>query len=234
MMEINRKEVLMPGGKELTSEVERYLNLCPEKRLLSVACGTGEIECNLAEKYGCQVVGIDITEKFISTAQKKTEIFGLNQLVQFKAGDGNALDFTDESFDVIFCSGALCVFFDNGLAEFHRVLKLGGRAAIIDVVWTIEQVPEDIEQFWTEGVAKILTLDGNYRAFASRGFKVIFAQAYHKPSWWEAYFDDRGDAPIWQKERANYQAHKDYIALSLFVIEKERRLNGVEDGKKMI
>jgi ubiquinone/menaquinone biosynthesis C-methylase UbiE len=220
-MEIRRPEVIMPGGKELTLEAERYLDLCSEMKLLSVACGTGEIECYLAEKYRCQVVGVDICKKFISAAQKKTKILGLSQLVQFRVGDGNALDFPDESFDVIFCSGDLCVFFDNGLAEFHRVLKPGGRAAIIDAIWKTKQVPKDIEQFWTEeGTAEIRTLNGNGEAFTSRGFKVVFSKAYHEPSWWEAYYDDRGSAPIWQKERANYRAHKDYIALGLFVIEK--------------
>ena len=220
-MEIRRPEVIMPGGKELTLEAKRYLDISPKIRLLSVACGTGEIECYLAEKYRCQVVGIDISEKFISTAQKKVEIFSLSQLAQFKVGDGNALDFPDESFDVIFCSGALCVFFDNGLAEFHRVLKTGGRAAIIDAIWKTKQVPKDIEQFWTEeGTAEIRSLNGNGEAFTSRGFRVIFSKAYHKPSWWEAYYDDRGNAPTWQKERANYRAHRDHIALGLFIIKK--------------
>lgn len=214
----------MPGGIELTLEAEHHLNINPDTKLLSVACGTGELECYLAQKYGCTIIGIDINERFIARAQKKAATLGLDSLVQFRIGDGNSHEFGGEMFDIVFCSGALCEFFDNGLAEFHRVLKPGGRATIIDVIWKSGQVPIYVEQCWTEGTAKILTLGGNCRAFASQGFKVLFSQAYDKPSWWEAYYDDRGNASNWQEERANYRAHKDYIALGLFVIEKFHKL----------
>jgi len=220
MTQICRQEVLMPGGIELTLEAERHLDIDKDAKILSVACGTGELECYLAEKYGCTIIGIDITESFIARARKKAAAKGLDSLIQFKIGDGNFIEFGKEMFDIVFCSGALCEFFDNGLAEFHRVLKRGGKAAIIDAVWKNGQVPRDIEQCWTEGTAKILTLEGNRRAFKNYGFKVLFSQAYDKPSWWEAYYDDRGNAPQWQQERANYRAHKDYIALGLFVMEK--------------
>lgn len=220
MAQICRQEVIMPGGVELTLEAERHLDINPDAKILSVACGTGELECYLAQKYGCTVIGIDVSESFIARALKKRAARDLGCLVRFKIGDGNSIESDGRMFDVVLCSGALCEFFDNGLAEFHRVLKLGGRAVIIEVIWKSEQVPMDIQQCWTGGTAKVLTLNGNCRAFTRQGFKVIFSQAYHKPSWWEAYYDDRGNAPNWQEERANYRAHKDYIAVGLFVIEK--------------
>jgi len=219
MTQICRQEVIMPGGIELTLEAERYIDVNPDTKLLSVACGTGELECYLAQKYRCTVIGIDINESFISRARKKVAVRGLDSLVQFKIGDGNSIEFDRDMFDIVFCSGALCEFFDNGLAEFHRVLKPKGKAVIIDVIWKIKQVPSDIEYYWTKRTAKVLTLEGNCQAFTSQGFKVLFAEAYDEPSWWEAYYDDRGDAPHWREERANYRVHKEYIALGLFVLE---------------
>ena len=59
-MEISREEVIMPGGVELTKEAEQHMGLGPPTTLLSVACGTGELELYLAEKYKCNVVGIDL------------------------------------------------------------------------------------------------------------------------------------------------------------------------------
>jgi ubiquinone/menaquinone biosynthesis C-methylase UbiE len=220
MPEICRQEVIMPGGIELTMEAERHLNLNSDTKLLSVACGTGELECYLAEKYRCPVVGIDITERFIERARKKAVARGLDNLVQFKIGDGNSIEFDKETFDRVFCSGGLCDFFDKGVAEFHRVLKHGGKAAVIDVVWKNEQVPIEVKQCWTGEISKVQTLEEDCRTFESRGFKVLFAWEYDEPSWWEAYYDDRGNAPNWQQERANYRDHKNYIALGLFVIEK--------------
>lgn len=220
MCELSRKEVIMPGGIELTKEAEQHVSLNTDTRMLSVACGTGELELNLAEVYKCQIVGIDSSASFIGTAREKAAARKLDHLVSFEIGDGNALTFEEASFDAIFCSGALCAFFDNGLREFQRVLKPGGTAVVTDILWRRNDVPEEIQQCWTGGTARVLTLKGNERAFAARGFRTLFARAYHEPLWWEAYYADRGNAPHWQEERRNYRAHQDYIGLGLFVLEK--------------
>jgi hypothetical protein len=57
MIKIRRPEVIMPGGIELTLEAERFLDVQRDTRMLSVGCGTGELELYLAEKYGCTVEG---------------------------------------------------------------------------------------------------------------------------------------------------------------------------------
>jgi SAM-dependent methyltransferase len=53
--------------------------------------------------------------------------------------NGQALSFSDESFDAVMCSLGLMLFPDpsRGLAEFRRVLRSGGRAAV-----SVNTVPE--------------------------------------------------------------------------------------------
>jgi ubiquinone/menaquinone biosynthesis C-methylase UbiE len=92
-------------------EAERHLHLDPSTTVLSVACGTGELEIYWAEKYGCQVIGIDSAKSFVQQAQEKANARGLDHLALFRIGDGNVLDFEDTTFDIVFCSGALCAFF---------------------------------------------------------------------------------------------------------------------------
>jgi ubiquinone/menaquinone biosynthesis C-methylase UbiE len=218
--EISRQDVIMPGGVELTHEAESHVGLGPSTTMLSVACGTGELELYLAKKYKCHVVGIDLGEDFIRTARKKTAARQLTDLAAFAIADGNALPFEEASFDAILCSGALCAFFDRGMREFYRVLVPGGRAIVMDVMWRREAVPKQVRDWWTDGTADIRTLQGNCAAFADRGFLVLFSQAYHEPPWWDAYYEDRGAAPNWVEEHKRYRLDQRYLGLGLLVLEK--------------
>jgi ubiquinone/menaquinone biosynthesis C-methylase UbiE len=210
----------MPGGIELTKEAEQHVDLGPSTTILSVACGTGELELYLAEKYKCKIVGIDSSDGFIRTAREKTAARSLDELASFEIGDGNSLKFEEASFDAVFCSGALCAFFGNGLREFHRVLKPGGRVVVLDVIWRRGNVPKEVARQWTEGTADIRTVNGNCAASTEQGFVVLFAQAYHEPSWWDAYYEDRGTAPQWIAEHRRYKRDQEYLGLGLFVLEK--------------
>lgn len=220
-LELQRAEVIMPGGIPLTLEAERHLEITPETWLLSVACGTGEIECYLALKYGCQVLGVDVRKDHVARAQEKARARGLGHLVQLAIGDGNALQVGAGTFDLVYCSGAFSDYLGNGLAEFYRVLKPGGRAVVIDIIFRSDHVPPHVEEYWSVGATKVTTLAGRCRDFAGHGFGTLFAQGYHQPSWWEAYYEDREPTPGWQAERARYRVHKDYVGVGLFVMEKD-------------
>jgi ubiquinone/menaquinone biosynthesis C-methylase UbiE len=218
--DLSRQEVIMPGGIEMTKEAEQHIGLGRSTTILSVACGTGELELYLTEKHKCQLVGIDLDEGFIRRAREKTAARNLVDFASFETGEGNSLRFGEASFDVLFCSGALCAFFENGLREFHRVLKPGGKVAVIDVIWRREDVPKEVADQWTEGAAEILTVNGNRAAFEEKGFRVLFSRAYHEPSWWDAYYEDRGTDPYWIAEKRRYERDQEFLGLGLFVLEK--------------
>ena len=222
-MNITRSEVLMVGGIELTQEAERHVHLDSTTKLLSVACGTGELELYLVRKYNCETIGVDKTVKFIKRANEKLESGTLDVDVKFEVGDGNSLMYESGSFDIIFCCGSICAFYYNGLKEFRRLLKPRGKVIIIEAIWRQEDIPEDVEKFWTKAFDDILTVKtakGHLQAFENHGFCMLFSKEYHKPEWWDAYYDDRGEGPEWQKAKTNYQAQQDYIGIGLFILEK--------------
>lgn len=70
--EISRRDVIMPGGVQLTMEAERHVALDSSTTMLSIACGSGELGLYLAEKYKCHMVGIDSDAGFIRAARQKT------------------------------------------------------------------------------------------------------------------------------------------------------------------
>jgi len=98
--------------------------------VLDVATGTGAAARVAAEVVGQSghVVGGDISIPMLRTAQQKIQ----QQVVSLVGLDGQALPFRNDSFDKVICQLGLMFFPDplQGLREFYRVLRTGGRAAV--------------------------------------------------------------------------------------------------------
>jgi ubiquinone/menaquinone biosynthesis C-methylase UbiE len=105
--------------------------LAPGMRVLDIATGTGHAaELALAEIGPTgHVTAADLSPAM--TAKAHARLAGrLN--VSVTVEDGQALTLADESFDAVLCNMGLMYFPDpaRGLAEFRRVLRPRGRAAV--------------------------------------------------------------------------------------------------------
>jgi ubiquinone/menaquinone biosynthesis C-methylase UbiE len=116
----------------------RAAHIAPGMRVLDIAAGTG-----LAAEAALQIVGPTghVTAADFSPAmvEKARERLGQSKNAFIAVEDGQALSFSDASFDAVLCSLGL-MFFPHpprGLAEFYRVLRPGGRAAV-----SVNTVPE--------------------------------------------------------------------------------------------
>ncbi|MBU7582967.1 MAG: methyltransferase domain-containing protein [Nostoc sp. TH1S01] len=104
------------------------LQLNPGQTVLDAAVGTG---LNLpAYPQGVSVVGVDLSEKMMDEARKKTVAANIT----FKVADLLNLDFPDNSFDAAASGFTLCVVADpvRALDEILRVTKSGALIAILD------------------------------------------------------------------------------------------------------
>jgi SAM-dependent methyltransferase len=112
--------------------VER-LNVQPGMTFLDVACGNGNLAFPAA-RLGASVSGVDIAPIMIKQARENAEREGLK--IQFDEGDAEALQYEDESFDVVATMfGAMFAPRPELTAsELLRVCKPGGRIAMAN--WT--------------------------------------------------------------------------------------------------
>jgi len=96
------------------------------KSLLSIGMGSGPLGEELAEKYGLNITGVDISPALVDRARGK----GLNAIL-VEDGQDLSAEFDDESFDIILLSESIGYMdLDKVLAEAHRLLKPGGAVHI--------------------------------------------------------------------------------------------------------
>jgi demethylmenaquinone methyltransferase/2-methoxy-6-polyprenyl-1,4-benzoquinol methylase len=102
--------------------------IAPGDRVIDVACGTGDL-VELARRQGARVVGVDFAAGMLSVARRR----GMGAALV--RGDALALPLPDASADALTCAFALRNFvaIPPFLAEAGRVLRDGGRLAILEV-----------------------------------------------------------------------------------------------------
>jgi demethylmenaquinone methyltransferase/2-methoxy-6-polyprenyl-1,4-benzoquinol methylase len=98
------------------------------ERALDLACGTGDIAFEIADR-GARVVGLDITERMIQLARRRSQ-----SRAAFLIGDMMALPFPSASFDLVTTGYGIrnVPDIETALAEIHRVLRPGGRMLSLD------------------------------------------------------------------------------------------------------
>lgn len=102
--------------------------------VLDVACGAGHAS-EQAAPFVRQVVGVDITPALLTLGAARLEAAGLRNVL-LQEGDATALDFVDDSFDLVVCRSSLHHFPDpaRALAEMARVCRPNGRVVISDMI----------------------------------------------------------------------------------------------------
>ena len=133
-----------PGGTRLTDRLGRLLQLTPDSKVLDVAAGRGTSAFYIAETFGCEVLGVDLSDDNVRTSNEEALNRGVTNRVSFQLADAEGLPFQESSFDAILCECAFCTFPNKRRAglEFARVLRRGGRLGLSDLTRTAEPIPE--------------------------------------------------------------------------------------------
>ncbi|MEM7563332.1 MAG: methyltransferase domain-containing protein [Pseudomonadota bacterium] len=105
--------------------------------VLDAGCGTGlllEMEAKAVDRSG-RAEGLDLSDDMLAVARTRCAPF---PQVNLQQGSVETLPFDDAAFDALSCTQTLLYVSDmvRALKDFHRVLKPGGRLAVIETDWS--------------------------------------------------------------------------------------------------
>ena len=105
------------------------------RKILDVATGTGDFAFEAMKRLDPEkLVGIDISDGMLDVGRQKIKDRKLDDKMEFKNADSEALPFSDNQFDAVTVSFGVRNFQNlvPGLKEIYRVLKPGGHAVILE------------------------------------------------------------------------------------------------------
>lgn len=109
-------------------------HLRPGQALLDIGCGPGTITLDLAERVAPgRVTAVEVTATALDLARAEADRRGVTT-VDFAVSDVHALDFPDDTFDVVHAHQVLQHVTDpvRALREMRRVCRPGGVVAVRD------------------------------------------------------------------------------------------------------
>jgi ubiquinone/menaquinone biosynthesis C-methylase UbiE len=164
-----------PGGTKLTERLGALLTLGAQSRVLDISSGTGTSALFLAERFGCEVVGVDYGSHNVEQSNAAATARGLDKRVNFRTGDAERLPFPDASFDAVICECAFCTFPDKTAAagEFARALRSRGGIGLSDLTRG-STLRDELSGLlaWVACIADAQPVDTYVRYLCDAGFRV--------------------------------------------------------------
>jgi demethylmenaquinone methyltransferase/2-methoxy-6-polyprenyl-1,4-benzoquinol methylase len=105
------------------------------QHILDVATGTGDMAIMAARLLSpAQITGIDLSEKMLEIGRRKVEKEKSGTKIALHRGDGETINFADNTFDAVMVSFGVRNFenLEKGLQEIFRVMKPGAQLIVLE------------------------------------------------------------------------------------------------------
>jgi sarcosine/dimethylglycine N-methyltransferase len=122
-------------GRIATHQLLDLLDVTSDHHVLDAGSGVGGTARFVADRFGCRVTAVDLTEEYCETARWLNRLVGLDDRISVRQADVTALPFADATFDIVFSQHVQMNVADKTrlYAEARRVLVDGGRLTLWDI-----------------------------------------------------------------------------------------------------
>jgi arsenite methyltransferase len=170
------------GGVEATDALAELCHIGQGSYILDVGCGVGVTPCYIARKYGCRVVGVDISERMVERSRERAERENVADRVEFRVADAQELPFANALFDAAMTESVTSFPEDKQKAvdEYARVTRPGGYVGLNESVWLKVPPPPEVVAWVSQDLgttAQPLTADGWARLLEGAGLREIVAKS---------------------------------------------------------
>ena len=162
-------------GRIATSQLVDLAGITSADEVLDAGSGVGGTARYVADRCGCAVTAVDLTEEYCDTARWLNRLVGLDDQITVRRADVTDLPFADGAFRVVLSQHVQMNVADKATLyrEARRVLAIGGVLAIWDVTRG-ERGELDFPLPWADepAASHLVTSEALRAAVESSGFAI--------------------------------------------------------------
>jgi len=171
------------GGLDATEALLELCHISKGKYVLDVGCGAGVTPVFIAKRYGCKVIGIDISEGMVEKSKERAKRERVMDWVEFRVADAQDLPFDDNIFDAVITESVTAFPEDKQKAvnEYVRVTKPGGYVGLNESIWRKVPQPPEVVAWVSQDVGtnvEPLTSDAWVWLLEGAGLREIIVRTY--------------------------------------------------------
>jgi len=202
-----------PGDAKSTKKAfDRLTGLPEHPDILDTGCGSGDQTLLLAKLSSGNITALDFHEPFIKKLERNAVKAGCADRIRCVVCDMNTMDFPKDSFDLIWCEGAVfAIGFDNALKTWRQLLRPKGYLAVSELVWFKKRAPKDVKDFFAREYPDMKYYEHIFPIIESAGYKMIDYFPLPGESWWTYYYTPAEKKLV--AMRRKYQGNKEAQAI---------------------
>ena len=152
--------------------------------ILDIGCGTGASALMLAEHTSAKVTALDNLQESLDHLEQRAIRHNLSSRIKTCNGSMMDIPFEPASFDLLWSEGSAYIMgFVKALKQWRGLLNDNGHLVISDLVWSGEQLNDDITGFWQTGYPDMQTAECRLEECRNNGYELVASRMLGKTAW---------------------------------------------------